>query len=486
MSKRPPPQRIHVKQRRPQGQFFGDLTPSDLRHHDRKMTALRRAEGINDTSLEVVARRLAGAFPLQLDPEPYRKVISYWLDRGENARRRNLSKLGKKALSHQKAIAMLHGLLDGKLPGAEDLRWLKERFAESNPELADSIDVVCACATTTSEHLASSDEGTCYTLYRVDDVGLYRPLIGRSVITQPIPQVVVPRDPDARKAFFESLRPLLGKELFDSTFANPEGLEPHEQYGSKSLGFSVRVEPVFLPGNETVMLDGSDDYLGVHSLSRDGKWTEEIADTGDPGLQRPGEDELRVGPRTLIKARNAADKFQVSTTTPPTFSVTPCGCAACTGAPKLTWRVAHVEGRHLYLPYRLVEAPQLPGRGYDCRSIEIRKDVRWRQRGRQQWLRRSPKTWSTPTLIEVAGVWSAPSLVELGPLPGRPWTPMTEEQMRGRPLADGRDHGLKHQLSLLFQNPGEMAAAEQRQARMSSWHWWIATNNAAELKLQTT
>ena len=288
--------------RRP-SRFYGHITPDDLRHHDRKMIAQRRAEGVNDRSLEVVARRLAEAFPQEIDPEPYRKVIRDWLDRGENARRRNLSKLGKKALSHQKAIALLHGVLDGKLPSAEDTRWLKERFSEKDAKLTDSIDALCACAATTSAHLTNSDESTCYTICRVGDVDIVRPLIGRAVLTQPIRQIIAPRDPERRKAFFESFRPLLGKQLFDSTFAHPQGLEPHEQYGSKSVGFSGRVEPVFLPGNETVTLDGSDDYIGVHSLSRDGKWTVDIADSGDPGLQRRGADELRVGPRTLVEAR---------------------------------------------------------------------------------------------------------------------------------------------------------------------------------------
>ena len=202
-------------------------------------------------------------------------------------------------------------MLDGRLPTAEGLRWLKDRFLEKDAELTDSIDVLCACATTTSEHLVNSDECAWYNICRVGDVGLYRPLIGRSVITQPIRQIIAPQDPDERKAFFESFRLLLGKQLFDSTFAHPDGLEPHEQYGNKSFGLSVRVEPVFLPGNERVTV-GLNDDVGPGPSVRFGATGIPITDDGEIGSQGPGGAMVRVGPRVIVEARKARDMLQVN------------------------------------------------------------------------------------------------------------------------------------------------------------------------------
>ena len=153
------------------------------------------------------------------------------------------------------------------------------------------------------------------------------------------------------------------------------------------------IEGVFEPGNATVTVGiGDDDYVGVQGVNRDGKWSEEIADTGDPGLQRPGDRWVRVGPRAVIEARKGGDKLQANTTTPPTFRANPCSCTTCTGTTPLTWRVAVADkwkaGKYDQW-FKLVEAPQLAARGHDCQSLQVRRDVRWRQRGRKEWLHRA-------------------------------------------------------------------------------------------------
>ena len=67
------------------------------------------------------------------------------------------------------------------------------------------------------------------------------------------------------------------------------------------------IEGVFEPGNETVTVNkDNNDRVGVHSLTRDGKWIEEIADTGDPGLQRPGDRWVRVGQELSLRPARAA------------------------------------------------------------------------------------------------------------------------------------------------------------------------------------
>ena len=52
-------QLIHAKTTRRQNRYFGDLSPQDIVRHDRKLADLRRADAVNDVSLEVTARRLA-------------------------------------------------------------------------------------------------------------------------------------------------------------------------------------------------------------------------------------------------------------------------------------------------------------------------------------------------------------------------------------------------------------------------------------------
>ncbi len=149
---------------------------------------------------------------------------------------------------------------------------------------------------------------------------------------------------------------------------------------------------------------------------------------------------MRVGPRSVVEARKGSDKLQANTTTPPTFRANPCACTTCAGAPELTWRVARVDEwlrAQYHQQYQLVDTPQLPGRGHDCKSLQIRRNARFKRR-LNRWIARcrfaakgaadihrgsqehpatmrraSRKQWSTPTMVEVPGLWSTPSLVEL-------------------------------------------------------------------------
>jgi hypothetical protein len=56
------------------------------------------------------------------------------------------------------------------------------------------------------------------------------------------------------------------------------------------------------------------------------------------------------------------------------------------------------------------------------------------------------------------------------------------ETERGKPLRHGVNHGLADTPSWLFHQPGEMAAAEERLARLPDWETWFASNDAAKAK----
>ena len=560
---RRPKQAIHAKTTRRQNRFFGDLTPQDIARHDCKLADLRRADAVNDISLEATARRLATIFPQEVDLGPYITVVKAFLDRPANTIHK-LKGRSTRQQRHQVALRLLKAItIEGETredycrrTGLDtgDASRMLDHLCSKDQELRCAIELIGAHSTATSSQNRQPDVPTPYTIGvgKVAGIDALEPVVRLAIKTRQGLKVLV--FPNAKH--FESVDSTgtscdFRQPTVPAGYVIGEGRYPAAtftaQVGDCTWTLLCRdkppkdwqgIEGVFAPGNETVTVGiGDDPWPELHtrggSVSK-GTFTSGTLATGggdtiphsEIGQQRPGNRWLRVGPRAVIEAHKGGDKLQANTTTPPTFSATSCSCARCTGASQLKWRVAYVDiwQRAKYQQqYQLVETPQLPARGHDCQSLHIRREARFRHRinrwvpvpGPQRkapriaiadprnilrpWRCASRKPWSTPTLTEVLGLWSTPSLVELGPPPQRKRTawkvvneeyvdrnPMTEEQTRGKPLADGHDHGLKHQPSLLFQNPGEMAAAEQRLARMSSWHWWIATNNAAELKPQTT
>ena len=110
MSKKPPKQQIHVKATRRRGQSWADFAPIEhLQQHDRKVASLRRAEAVNDASLEVTAKRLVDVFP---NLGPHVAIVKAFLDKpanvihGGNAR----SKMQER---HQKRLRLLKAITLG-------------------------------------------------------------------------------------------------------------------------------------------------------------------------------------------------------------------------------------------------------------------------------------------------------------------------------------------------------------------------------------
>ena len=473
MPRRPKPL-MHAKTTRRQNRFFGDLSPQEIARHGRKLADLRRADAVNDISLEATARRLATVFPQEIDAEPHLTVVRAFLHRPANTIH-TLRGRSTRQRRHQVALRLLRAItIEGetredycKRTGLDtgDASRMLDHLCSKDQELRCAVELISDGGTSTSPQNRQPYVATCYDINVRNGVGLdaLRPAVrlaikttqGLKVLEFPNAKLLERTDSTGTSAYFRQP----GGEV-DVSYEYAARFEA--QAGDVSITMFCRDEPpkdwlgiesVYEPGNETVTVGvGDDDYVGVHGVTRDGKSIEEIADTGDPGLQRPGDRWVRVGPRVVVEARKGSDKLQANTTTPPTFRANPCACTKCAGAPELTWRVARVDewlSAQYHQQYRLVDTPQLPGRGYDCKSLQVRRDVRWRQRGQHQlvrpapqrraprismadprnilrpWNRASRKQWSTPTLVEVPGLWATPSLVEIGPVPQSEW-PISE------------------------------------------------------------
>ena len=406
-----PKQLMHAKTSRRQNRYFGDLSPQDIAQHDRRLAGLRRADAVNDVSLEVTARRLATVFPQEIDAEPYVAVVKAFLDKPANTIHKNRTR-SKMQERHQKALRLLHAITLGgerrvdycTAQGIDlaDANRMLEHLCSKDQELRCAVDFISAHGTGTSSQNRQPEVPACYSI-NVGGDGL--PALAPAV------RLAIKTTHGAKVLVFPNLRSIefTGTSCDFRQATDPAGYITNggaatftAHVGDATWTLLCRDEPqkdwrgiegVFEPGNETVTVNkDNNDRVGVHSLTRDGKWIEEIADTGDPGLQRPGDRWVRVGPRAVIEARKGGDKLQANTTTPPTFRANPCSCTTCTGTTPLTWRVACADkwkaGK--YDPwFKLVETPQLAARGHDCQSIHVRRDVRWRQRGRKQWLHRA-------------------------------------------------------------------------------------------------
>src|SRR5262249_49010307 len=152
--------------RRLQGQYFGHLTPDDLRRHGHKLADLHRAESVNDGSLEATARRLAIVFPKAIDPGPYIAVVKAFLDKPGNTIHKNRtgSKLQER---HQKALRLLRAITLGgegragycTAQGIElaDANRMIEHLCSKDDELRCAVDFISAHGTGTSSDFRQSD-----------------------------------------------------------------------------------------------------------------------------------------------------------------------------------------------------------------------------------------------------------------------------------------------------------------------------------------
>ena len=410
-----PKQLMHAKTTRRQNRYFGDLSPQDIARHDRRLAGLRRADAVNDVSLEVTARRLATVFPQEIDAEPYVAVVKAFLDKPANTIHKNRTR-SKMQERHQKALRLLHAITLGgerrvdycTAQGIDlaDANRMLEHLCSKDQELRCAVDFISAHGTGTSCENRQAGVPACHNIW-----------VGRSdagVALIPAVRLAIKTPQGAKVLAFPNAKVVESVDSAGTSSQNRQAGDPAchiiiepaatftAQVGDCTWTLLCRDQPpkdwlgidgVFEPGNETVTVGkGDDDRVGVSSLTRDGKWIEEIADTGDPGIQRPGERWVRVGPRAVIEARKGGDKLQANTITHPTFHAAACHCNVCAGMTPLPWRVAVADkwkaGK--YDPwFKLVEAPQLAARGHDCQSLQARRDVRWRQRGRKEWLHRA-------------------------------------------------------------------------------------------------
>ena len=154
-----PKQLMHAKTTRRQNRYFGDLSPQDIARHDRRLAGLRRADAVNDVSLEVAARRLATVFPQEIDAEPYVAVVKAFLDKGANT----ISELPGRSTRqrrHQKALRLLRAITLGGESRVDycaregidlgDANRMLEHLCSKDQELRCAVDFISAHATGTS------------------------------------------------------------------------------------------------------------------------------------------------------------------------------------------------------------------------------------------------------------------------------------------------------------------------------------------------
>ena len=333
--KRPKPL-MHAKTTRRQQRYFGDLSPQDFARHDRKLADLRRADAVNDISLEATARRLATVFPQKLDPESYLKVVRDFLDKAANTISDRPVRSTRQR-RHQKALRLLRAITlggegraaycDAQEIDLADANWMLAHLCSKDDELRCAVDFISAHGTGTSSQNRQVDDPACHTIWVGND--------STGVTLTPAVRLAVKTPQGAKVLVFPNLRSV---DFTGTSSQNRQADDPacHTINRGKSCAFLVGtaqvgdctwtlysrgeppkdwqgIEGVFEPGNETVTVGkDDDDRVGVHSLTRDGKWIEEIADTGDPGLQRPGDRWVRVGPRAIVEARKAGEVKRVN------------------------------------------------------------------------------------------------------------------------------------------------------------------------------
>ena len=392
-----PKQTIHAKQRRQQRRYFGQLTSDDLPRHRRKLTTLLREQHFITPALPTLARSVARHIPAT--PTPFnspppdmllhRKVIEGFLADPQNARRRDKHKLGKKAASHQRAIALLHDLLGGKLLDADDSHWLRARFAEKDPELAAAIDAVSRTATGTSGHLNGSTQG--HGTLKVEGVPPAKQRTRRQITLSTAvgggnacgskrsrnlagggaPCGTI----NARGGGVSAHRRRIGRSAFRGAWPGA---------GAWPITASASISPnhLFRPGNETVVVGCGDDPWGeLHtrggSVSKGTFANGSMAIGGGDalahsqvGIQSPGADEIRVGPRELVEISHGPSSALVNTAqNQPWYAAQPCECMTCTG---FMWKWRNRWWGNDFSTY--------------CEALQLHREARRRGRTWKRWL----------------------------------------------------------------------------------------------------
>ena len=510
--KRPKPL-MHAKTTRRQQRYFGDLSPQDFARHDRKLADLRRADAVNDISLEVTARRLATVFPQEIDVEPYIAVVKAFLNRPENTIHKNRTR-SKMQERHQKALRLLRETTLGgqgraaycAVQGIDlaDANRMLAHLCSKDDELRCAVDFISAHGTGTSSQNRQPGVPAGYIIGEGSD--------SAGIVLTPAVRLAIKTPQGAKVLVFPNLRSVeftgtssQNRQVRDSAgYVIGEGKEPAAtftaQVGDCTWTLLCRDEPpkdwrgiegVFEPGNETVTVGiGDDPWAELHtrggSVSK-GTFTSGTLATGggdtiphsEIGQQRPGDRWVRVGPRAVVEARRGGDKLQANTTTPPTHRVSPCECMTCSGF-RWKWR--------------------LRWRGpdwCDCDTLAIHRDGRWRGRQWKSWLpwhvgvkvpADDRQGWVCNVFESECAPAPAPTFVLQAPYRQRGWS--SSEVVNGvevQRTSSGEmpcpklemAHRPKMQINedcseFLKGNPEEMQRALDRLPRDPCWHTWIA------------